>query len=103
MEDEFKNLGITSEEDTISTAKKVSEAVCSTCGEPNASKKCKKRHAGCKFSVFCGTKCEKQGHKKKADKDDDDEKKPVDTAAAMDAAFAKIAKREERKVKTQKN
>ena len=52
MEDEFKNLGITSEDDTTSTAKKASEAVCSTCGEPNATKKCKKRHGGGKNKKF---------------------------------------------------
>ena len=101
MDDEFKNLSIASEEDRgrgdTTSAKMGSEAVCSTCGEPNAAKKCKKRHGGCKNKLFCGSECEKQGHKKEAEEDDDDDdKKPVDMAAA------KIAKREKKEVKKTK-
>ena len=92
MEKEFKNLGITSEYTTSAAAKKAS---CSTCGRQNASKKCKKRHRGCKEKRFCDAECEKQGHKK-AEKDEEEEK-PVDMAAAMDAALAKMARKEEKR------
>ena len=99
MEYELKNLAITSEDDTTSAAEKAMEAACSTCQAPNATKKCKKRHGGCKEKLYCDSDCEKQGHKKKAEEDEEEKKEKPLTAADMDAAFAKIAKKEEKKEK----
>ena len=53
-------------------------------------------HGGCKEKLFCDTQCEKQGHKKKAEEEEEEEEKPL-TAADMDAAFAKKAKKEAKK------
>lgn len=37
---------------------------CTACGEPNATKKCRKRHGGCADKRFCDGACDSLGHVK---------------------------------------